>query len=280
LSKLQELSVGLESYTTSTSSVESSKGENDEGRSAALEQIADVVLSEDGNYVQELLLRETAVALDASVRDALTSPLMSLSRIGNLPNTEIIEVPGILRPLTLPLELVKATLELQSVDERDQRRLENVRIMTNLLGNNASAEGSSSDGKDKGTKDKGTKVMERNNNTSSLNMNIINRDTANSVGTLVQEAAKRRMALARIGMRFGGSLATVQAERLRERATRSSESSTEAKASSKNENHDNTTHHRVSKLAERLATRGADRLEGFADAISSFESTLGTRGRN
>jgi len=280
LSKLQELSVGLESYTTSTASVESSKGENDEGRSAALEQIADVVLSEDGNYVQELLLRETAVALDASVRDALTSPLMSLSRIGNLPNTEIIEVPGILRPLTLPLELVKATLELQSVDARDQRRLENVRILTNLLGNNASAAGSSSDGKDKGTKVK-DKDEERNDNTSSLNMNVINRDTANSVGTLVQEAAKRRMALARIGMRFGGSLATVQAERLRERASRSrsSESSTEAKASSKNENHDNTTH-RVSKLAERLATRGADRLEGFADAISSFESTLGTRGRN
>eukprot|EP01083_Nonionella_stella_P089460 249609_1 len=143
LSKLQELSVGLESYTTSTSSVESSKGENDEGRSAALEQIADVVLSEDGNYVQELLLRETAVALDASVRDALTSPLMSLSPIGTLQNAEI-DVPGILRPLTLPLELVKASLELQSVDERDQKRLENVRILTDLLGNNASTSASAS----------------------------------------------------------------------------------------------------------------------------------------
>jgi predicted unusual protein kinase regulating ubiquinone biosynthesis (AarF/ABC1/UbiB family) len=284
LSKLQELSVGLESYTTSTSSVESSKGESDEGRSAALEQITEVVLSEDGNYIQELLLRETAVALDASVREALTSPLMSLLPNGNLQNTEI-DVPGILRPLTLPLELVKASLELQSVDERDQRRLENVRILTNLFGNNASApaEGPSSDNKDK--KATNVKDKERNNNNSnSLNLNIINRDTTNSIGTLVQEATKRRMALARIGMRFGGSLATVQAERLRERATRSRSAklSTTAQVRGKNKNDNNvtTTTHHVSKLAERLAMRGADRLEGFADAISSFESTLGTGGRN
>merc|ERR1719253_845278 len=58
LTKLQELTTGFESYTTSTSSVQSSRGESNEGRAAALEQLTNVLLSEDKNYVQDLLLRE------------------------------------------------------------------------------------------------------------------------------------------------------------------------------------------------------------------------------
>jgi len=124
LSKLQDLSSGLESYTTSTASVESSRGESDEGRNAALEQLASVVLSEESNYVQELLMRETAIALDATMRDAFISPF---APIRNLPLPPLLS-----RPFTLPLELVKASLELQAMDARDERRLENVRILTNL----------------------------------------------------------------------------------------------------------------------------------------------------
>eukprot|EP00961_Rhodomonas_salina_P041938 563882-Rhodomonas_salina.1 len=60
LAKLQEVTSGLESYTVSTSSVESSRGLSDEGRRAAAEQLAAVVLAEESNYVQSLLLRETA----------------------------------------------------------------------------------------------------------------------------------------------------------------------------------------------------------------------------
>ena len=52
LSKLQEMTSGLESYTVSTASVESSRGETDAGRDAALDQLAAVVLAEEGNYVQ------------------------------------------------------------------------------------------------------------------------------------------------------------------------------------------------------------------------------------
>ena len=51
---------GLESYTTSTASVASSQGVGDEGKSKTAEQLAAVLLSEDGNYVQSLLLREAA----------------------------------------------------------------------------------------------------------------------------------------------------------------------------------------------------------------------------
>merc|ERR1712238_543352 len=62
-SKLNDVTTGLESYTTSTNSVQSGRGdESGEGR--------DVVV-EEGNYVQELVLRETAVALDVAVRDAV-----------------------------------------------------------------------------------------------------------------------------------------------------------------------------------------------------------------
>ena len=68
----------FESYTSSTSSVESGQGRSDEGRNTAIEQIVGVLLSKDGNYVQDLLLHESAVALDATVRDALLSPLEPL----------------------------------------------------------------------------------------------------------------------------------------------------------------------------------------------------------
>jgi hypothetical protein len=70
------------------------------------------------------------------------------------------------------------------------------------------------------------------------------------LGRLIQEASKRRLALTRIGVRFGGSLTSVQAERLRERASGAND------------------------LGERLAVRGADALDVLADAISSLDSDL------
>jgi len=246
LSKLQELSSGLESYTTTTSSVESSRGESDEGRSAAFEEVTNVVLSEDGNYVQELLIREAAVALDASLRDAFTSPLAPLN---NLPNP-----PAALRPFAFPLELAKASLELQSLDDRDQQRLKNVRIITELGQTAFRSSGSSSDDSN----------MNTNRFTPGLRGN-------NTIGKLVQETAKRRLALARIGMRFGGSLASVQAERLRSRS-----SGTKGKLV-KNMGAKESETDLVTELAKQLANVGADRLEEVADAIASVESNLGKR---
>ena len=230
LSKLQDLSSGLESYTTSTASVESSRGESDEGRDAALEQLASVVLSEESNYVQELLMRETAIALDATMRDAFITPF---APIRNLPLPPLFP-----RPFTFPLELVKALLELQASDARDERRLKNVRILTNL---GSGTFGGGSDKVDQGSPDN---------------------DRGNAIGKLAQEAAKRRIALGRMAMRFGGSLVSVQAERLRARASG---------AQTGGDKHD------VSELAGQLAARGADSLEGLVDAITSLDSDLSRR---
>ena len=102
LSKLQDVTQGLESYTVSTSSVESSTGASDEGRNAAAQQLADVVLAEEGNFVQSLLLREAAVALDATVRDRLLAAAEPLRQLPPLPTPLTPGVNPLLAPFALP----------------------------------------------------------------------------------------------------------------------------------------------------------------------------------
>ena len=63
--------MGFESYTASTSSVESSRGGDS---SLAIEQLVNIVLSKDGNYVQDLLSNETAVAIDATSSPSVLYP--------------------------------------------------------------------------------------------------------------------------------------------------------------------------------------------------------------
>ena len=202
-----------------------------EGREIALEQLANVALSEDRNFVQDLLLRETAVALDAGLRDALISPL---APIKNLPSA-----PIALLPFTLPLELAKATLELQGIDRRDEKSLENTRVLTKLVGADdvfgASKHDSASENR---------------------RMSL----SGDNVGNVAREAAKRRVAFARVGVRLGGSLASVHAERLRERAR------VNGRSANKND---------ISELGSRLAARGAESLEGLEDLISSVDANLG-----
>lgn len=120
LTKLQELTKGFERYTSSISSVESSREVSDSGRNVAIEQLANVLLSEDGNYVQELLLRESALALDSTIRNTVMSPF---EPIRNLPFQQ---PPLPLRPLTLPLELAKLAFDFQAIDKRDHKRIENI----------------------------------------------------------------------------------------------------------------------------------------------------------
>lgn len=188
LAKLQEVTAGLESYTTSTSSVDSSRGVSDEGRKAAVAQLAQVVLSEESNYVQSLLLREAAGTLDATLRDSVASTIAPLrSLVSPLP-TPPKALASLFSPITLPFELMQATLELQDVDARDAKRLQNVRVLTDLA-RRAGFGGSGGAGGVPGS----------------------------GLGSLAREAAVRSTALARIGLRFGGALAATQAERLRHR---------------------------------------------------------------
>jgi hypothetical protein len=191
-----------------------------------VEQLTNVLLSEDKNYVQDLLLREAAVALDATFRDVVTSPLAPLQ---NLP------INPVLRPFTLPLELAKASLELQSIDEKDKRRLENVRTLQKL--------GSGAFGS--GGQDTARRALD--------NARDVN------IGRVVEEASKRRIALARMGVRFSGKMASIQAERLREKASAAA------------------VNIEVSELAQLIANQGAAQLEAVADAIGSLDDDLGER---
>jgi predicted unusual protein kinase regulating ubiquinone biosynthesis (AarF/ABC1/UbiB family) len=213
LSKLRDLTNGFESYTTSTSSAESSRGVSDEGRNAAIEQIANVLLSEDSNYVQELLLRESAMLLDTTIRNSFVTPFEPLR---SLPFGES---PLPLRPLTLPLEMARLALDLQTLDERDRKRLDNVRILVDLINSGGS-----------------NKIGNRGNDKMPLDK-------------VIQEAFKRRQSIARIGLRFGGMLVNVQAERLRERSSNS-------------------------EIAKQLTLSGADTLDSVVEAISNLDSTL------
>ena len=184
LTKLQEVTNGFERYTTSTSSVESSRGMSDEGRNTAIEQIANVLLNEDSNYVQELLLRESAMALDATIRNSLLSPF---EQVRNLPFLQFSS--ALPQPFTLPLELAKLTFDLQELDEKDHKRLDNVRILADLL----------------------------NSGDNNGNQRIDGSSSSMNGRKIIQEAFERRQALTRIGLRFSGSLVNVQADRLRER---------------------------------------------------------------
>lgn len=253
LDKLRDLSSGLESYTVSTSSVKSGRGEDSgEGRNAAVDQLVGVVLAEEGNYVQELVLRETAVALDATVRDAVlrSSPFSAGTSEWVRGVTSIRSRAGplgeLLFPFPLPLELMKAGLELEGVDERDERRLENVRILTKLA---TAAGGGSSKAEEGGAVVGGG------------GRGIGN--AGDAVGRIAREAAARRTALGRIGVRFGGEIVSVQAERLRQRAEegRRRHVGVDGKTASFG----------ISELAGRLAVARAERLERLASAILSLD---------
>ena len=139
--------------------------------------------------------------------------------------------------MLLPLQLGQAALELQAVDERDERRLQNLQILSDLTGlsgvvrptpagGGAAATGAAAGGA-----------------------------RLEQLRSLVGEAAARRTALARTGLRFGSTLATLQAERLREQ---------EGDV-------------RTSDLASQLAAAGAGGLERVASAISSADENFGAR---
>lgn len=124
----------------------------------------------------------------------------------------------------------------------DERRLENVRILTQL------ASGASGGGSFTSTSSKSKD-------------STLGNGATDVIGKVAREAAKRRLALARIGVRFGGTMASVQAERLRERASSA----------------DRQPDRNIAELAELLALNVAERLEALSEAIHSFDDELGKR---
>jgi len=188
---------------------------------------------------------------------------------------------------------VKASFELQSLDDIDEKRLENVRILTKLIRPTTSSTSSTStkggeegaeEGEGKTTTTTNDASSNKNNNTGSFSGGpTTTTTTIDTIGKFAREASKRRFALARIGVRFTGTLASVQAERLRDRASfmksvisRSSSSSTNTSTNTNtNKNHQGDRN--VAELAELLASNGAIRLEALADAIQSFDDELAKR---
>jgi len=118
-------------------------------------------------------------------------------------------------------------MELSNVDAKDAKRLENVDILVDLV-RRAS-----------GTPEKSAQSI-----------------PGDGLRKLVDEVAARRLALARIGVRFGSTLAATQAERLRERG--------------------NDEGVKLSTLAGRLAENGADTLDSMSEALTSLDEALST----
>jgi hypothetical protein len=167
------------------------------------------------------------------VRDALSPPPALLRGISETPAL-LASVSPLLTPLTLPLELTSAAIQLQALDASDRRGLDNARILSQLAA------------------DAGRKTLESG-------------AGAGRSGDVLAPAwwgAGREAALVRMGVRFGGSLAAVQAQRLRQRAGHGG-----GGGSSRD----------VSQLAGRLAVVGAEGLENLASAISVLDRDLAAR---
>ena len=282
LSQLTKVTEGLQSYSSSTASVESSQGLSAEGRNAAASQLLGVLLAEEPNFVQSVLLREAALALDTAARSsfgaATTAPMRQVPNLGKglpnlgstlpnlgngLPNLgnglprPFKAISPLLAPLTWPWELARASSELLQLDARDTQRLDNLNVLgqvvrgalSGAISPSTTASAPSGNGAVAGTSALGTAFGEPAGERSgqrSVPQQI------EQLRELLQAAVERRSALTRIGVRFGGAVASAQAERLRRRREEVE----------------------LSALARRLAASGALGLEGLASAIASLDQGL------
>ena len=260
LEKLTSVANGLESYTVSTTSVQSSTGASDAGRKQAAEQLAAVLLAEDGNFVQELLLREAAVALDAAVRDEVFKAIAPFKQVRSslppLPPRPPLPLRPLVAPLTLPLELASAALEVQRMDAKDTKRLENLRVLLDLAGFGGRRAGAADAAPSAALPPAGGGLIKVGgaDETPPPPLNRLP-ERVEQLRWLATEAAARRTALGRTGLRFGSTLASAQAERLRQRGK-------EATAGD------------LSSLAGRLAAVGAISLEGVARVAEEVDRGL------
>ena len=186
LDKLRDVADGLTSYSSSTVSVASGRGESDAGLAAARDQIVDVVFGEEGSFVQDLILREAAVGLDAKVREALNRPFAPLARLPALGADLLPLAPA------LPLELLRAAAEVNELDATDARRLETLEILASLFP--ASPRGAP---------------------TTAAFADL--ESAASRLSSLASAAGARRGAVAKVGARFAGQLAAESAKRLEAR---------------------------------------------------------------
>jgi len=242
LDKLQELSKGFESYTTSTTKKNDNNNNNkldNTATTSALEPLVDVLLNEDRNFLQDALLKEAAMTFDAALRDTV------LKTLPPIPASSLLPLPPNI--LLRPLHLAQTTLAL---DDRDEKRL---KVMNTLLSKLASGTTSSSSSST-------TTTAAINNVLRNANSN------RNNIISLAQEASRRRNALARISLRLGESMATVQATRLRDQSSSLVRAATTT----------TTTTPPLERIEQEQQRLLAERLEGLAQIMGQLDSALGS----
>jgi hypothetical protein len=136
-----------------------SPGANAAAMDKASDELVDLLLSSDGNYVQELLLEEAAKLVDASVRDSIaqvgtSAPLNALadvlrapkqfadSTIGRVPLPGFLKnaVDAALTPATVLDEVSRVIPSLTKRAETDEQSLQNFNALWEKLNPNATSE--------------------------------------------------------------------------------------------------------------------------------------------
>lgn len=135
--RLEELSEGFQSYTASTSATEKAQG-----LEVASEQALDLLLSPQGNFIQQVILEEVAAVVDAAARQMVSQAAanpVSQTALGLLRQQHELsqQIPGPLRfalsPLLLPGELVLGAVPLLEKDDEDDSSLRTAGKLLALL---------------------------------------------------------------------------------------------------------------------------------------------------
>ena len=135
--KFIEMSENFESFESFTLSTDN----ENEGRSKAQEALRDIILSPQGNPVQDILIDEAAKLTDSLIRESYDQVKKSpggkifvnflksqMSIIDTLPLPDPLKVP-----ISLPFEILKGVNDLVKKDENDQLAIDSAKTLFNAV---------------------------------------------------------------------------------------------------------------------------------------------------
>ena len=215
-SKVLEMANNFQSYTASTSSVT-----EDDGIKEAQRALAELILSEEHNHVQNILLEGLARAGDSAIREAYfqfkqSSPGKMAKMALEAPQNAIesilgTESKGMARAManvvTLPYGVAKAADTLLEKDITDQSTVDSFNALTN-----SAVEAGTITNIDSGDSGKGLPVAQ----SSSLDdVTKVVADQLRDPDSVLRSSASPAV-IANLARRFGGSLLLRAADRLEE----------------------------------------------------------------
>ena len=131
--KFIEMSQNFESFESFSLSTDN----ENEGRRAAEDSLKNILLSTEGNYVQDLLLEEAAKVTDSFIREsfdivkqspggkALKSFIKTqMNVVDSLPLPTNMKIP-----ISLPLEVIKSVNDLVKKDDNDQAAIDSAKLL-------------------------------------------------------------------------------------------------------------------------------------------------------